>query len=673
MEWLNVLIAVCLPLAIFLLLPSSNARRALLVVLVLILGFRYLQWRLMSFPWRDGWIQAQWWWWLIVLVVEAAVMIEVALFLTSITYLSDRKQQAKRAEMVMRHQYAMHGMTVLPSVDIFIATYNEGPEIIEKSILGALAVDYPNFEVYVLDDGSRVWLQVFCLQVGANYITRATNQGAKAGNINNALRRSSGSLILILDADFICFSNALWKVSGLFHNERIATVQTPQCFFNPDALQHSLGISSSWSDEQSFFFRLIARGRDALGVTFCCGSCSMHRRTALVEVGGFPTESITEDILLTIRLCARGWQTIYLAEPLAIGLAPETLESFFVQRKRWGRGGIQVAWLMLGTKGLNFIQRTFFFPFSWITQYNSRLFFQFIPIVFFATGIAPIPNTEDGYLIHLQLPFLLALVVSMTILSDGFYLPVYSEGISLFASFELAPEILAAIIKPFGTGFSVTPKGHDSISQTTHCYTKILIPSSILLAINIAILLRIAFAVGSRVSESSQMLLIYGCAWCCLNSLLLILSVYLSLQRKQPRLEHRMSIGRPCRLIIQPLNGNPIQSHAGFLVDLSLSGALFKADEIKLNSSANNLLLEIENALAIPIHAAQSRASNRVALTFAGLSNEIKQKLVGYAFSGRFEPAEQTQVIKPMRTLVGIARALAKGSAADETASRQSQ
>jgi len=186
----------------------------------------------------------------VVLAIELAVILEVTLFLLSVGWLTDRRDQADRAEASLREQYAIHGIQSIPSVDIFITTYNEGPEVLEKSILGASAIDYPKIRVWVLDDGNRTWLQQFCNAAGIDYIARASNKGAKAGNINHALQQSEGDLVMLMDADFVAYRNSAWRTAGLFSNPRIGTVQTPQNFFNPDAIQHNLGIASSWCDEQ---------------------------------------------------------------------------------------------------------------------------------------------------------------------------------------------------------------------------------------------------------------------------------------------------------------------------------------------------------------------------------------------------------------------------------------
>src|SRR5258705_11335931 len=74
-----------------------------------------------------------------------------------------------------------------PPVDVFICTYDEPIEILEKSILTALALDYPDATVWVLDDTRREWLREYFEAVGVRYVTRENNRDAKAGNLNNSL------------------------------------------------------------------------------------------------------------------------------------------------------------------------------------------------------------------------------------------------------------------------------------------------------------------------------------------------------------------------------------------------------------------------------------------------------------------------------------------------------
>ena len=94
--------------------------------------------------------------------------------------------------------------------------------------------------------------------------------------------------------------------------------------------------------EQSLFFRVIQRGKDAWNAAFFCGSCAVVRRSSLEAIGGFATGTVTEDLHTSIRLHARATGPIYHAEPLAFGLAPESIEPFISQRIRWGQGAMHV-------------------------------------------------------------------------------------------------------------------------------------------------------------------------------------------------------------------------------------------------------------------------------------------------------------------------------------------
>ena len=119
-------------------------------------------------------------------------------------------------------------------------------------------------------------------------------------------------------------------------------MQTPQHFFNPDPIQSNLAISEIFPDEQRFFFDIILPSKDAWGLAFCCGTSSVIRFAALREIGGFPTDSVTEDFLLSVRLEERGYKTVYLNEKLSVGLAPEGIREYAMQRTRWCQGLVQI-------------------------------------------------------------------------------------------------------------------------------------------------------------------------------------------------------------------------------------------------------------------------------------------------------------------------------------------
>ena len=361
------------------------------------------------------------------------------------------------------HEAALAGRppTEWPSVDVLVPTYNEGFDVLEKTIVGVTRLDHPNFRAWVLDDGRRPWLADYCARKGVGYLTREGNEGAKAGNINAALARTSGEFIAILDADFVPYRPFLRRTVGFFTDPAIGIVQTPQHFYNRDPIQNNLLLQTVWPDEQRLFFDVMAPGRDAWNAAFCCGSSSVLRRSALVEIGGVPAASVTEDLLTTLALLRRGYVTRYLNERLSAGLAPETTTAFFVQRQRWARGAIQSLYLPEGPfgPGLTPLQRLLFFPFSWVIQYPVRLMTLIVPIVYLGTGLTPMLFTEIGDLLDYQLPMMMAFCLGLRWLAPHHYVPILSSAAGVFSTFRLLPSIFLSMVRPFDGRFGVTPKG----------------------------------------------------------------------------------------------------------------------------------------------------------------------------------------------------------------------
>jgi cellulose synthase (UDP-forming) len=457
-EWAAVLAVTGFCVAVMPALPRrENWARGLVVALAMGVTVRYLSWRLMQTVWpADPRTGAGLWIW-VVFLFEVAALANSGITYLMLTRTSDRSAEADRHEARLRRSPAAD----LPRVDVFLCTYNEGLEVIEGPIVAAQGMDYPNFTVWVLDDGRRGWLREFCEVRGVRYLTRPDNRHAKAGNINHALSRTDGELFAVLDADFAPRKDFLMRTVGFFEDPRIGIVQTPHHFINTDIYEMNLGLGDQSPNEQRLFFDVVQPSRDAWDCAFCCGSASVQRRSALMGIGGIPTESVTEDILSTLMLMRQGYVTRFLDEPLAFGLSPESVAGMFVQRQRWCRGGLQLLFLREGVlgPGLTAIQRLFFFPIDWLVQTPVRLFAVLVPIVFLWTGLPPLEHAELSELIDHQLPLLVAHMGPMIWLSGGRYLPLLSTGFSLQLSFRLVPTIVSTLIKPFGVPFRVTPKG----------------------------------------------------------------------------------------------------------------------------------------------------------------------------------------------------------------------
>ena len=104
----------------------------------------------------------------------------------------------------------------LPSVDVFIPTYNEPIEVLEKTITGALCLDYPERQGLGARRRPPAWLKDFCEDKGVGYLNRPDNEHAKAGNINHALTKTNADFVAIFDADFVPQRNFLMRTLGFF-------------------------------------------------------------------------------------------------------------------------------------------------------------------------------------------------------------------------------------------------------------------------------------------------------------------------------------------------------------------------------------------------------------------------------------------------------------------------
>jgi cellulose synthase (UDP-forming) len=192
------------------------------------------------------------------------------------------------------------------AVDVFITCYDEPLQLLRRTAIGARAIRYPH-QTYMLDDGKRDEVKSMAEELGIGYIRRTGNEHAKAGNLNHAFSVTSGQFVLQLDADHVPLPNILDRLLGYFNDERVAFVQSPQDFYNTDSFTHVVNDEGRqmW-EENRLFFSLIQPGKDRMNAAFFCGSCGVLRRSAFDEIGGFSTQTITEDMETSMLLHARG-------------------------------------------------------------------------------------------------------------------------------------------------------------------------------------------------------------------------------------------------------------------------------------------------------------------------------------------------------------------------------
>ncbi len=358
-----------------------------------------------------------------------------------------------------------------PLIDVFICTYNEEEAILERTIIGSLAMDYPNYRLWVLDDTRRPWLAALCDRLRCGYITRADNAHAKAGNINNALRRVAAlatppEFVSILDADFVPMPNFLTRAMTLFREGDVGVVQTPQHFANPDPMQSNLSLAGVWPDEQRYFFEVVMASKDAWDAAFCCGTSSIIRFAPLMSIDGFPTDSVTEDYLLSLRLRQIGYRTVYLNEPLSLGLAPEGLREYIVQRSRWCLGFMQICVGRSGplrrNNGLSIVERltlieTFL---HWSATHFYRLLGLMIPIAFLLFGVQAVNASVTDAVSYFS-PYFVVQMAATAWLSQSRALPIMGDLSQLLAATDIVKAVYRGLTKPKGQKFAVTAKGGD--------------------------------------------------------------------------------------------------------------------------------------------------------------------------------------------------------------------
>ena len=529
----------------------------------------YLHWRLTvtMLPADGAWYEVGWLWFCF--VIELLAIFDQLILYVTFLRTSDRSAEADIHEARLRALPAGQ----LPSVDVFIPTYNEPLEVLEKTITGALCLDYPNVRVWVLDDGRRSWLKTFCESKGAGYLNRPDNAHAKAGNINHALTCTSAEFVAIFDADFIAQRNFLMRTVGFFADPKIGIVQTPHAFYNYDPMQMNLALHKSLPDEQRFFFDAIMPSRDAWDAAFCCGSNSVTRRAALRSIGdALPTQSITEDMLLTMTLLREGYVTRYLCERLAFGLAPETVDAFFVQRQRWARGAIQILYLASGPFGRNLtlMQRLLFLPTHWLSLGLRSMIAIVAPIVFLWTGMSPVFDVGPADVLYYFLPMVLALSGGMWAFVPHQHFPLASQVQGTFLSFKILPVVLATLVKPFGHPFKVTPKG--GTSQVSNYARNIFWTAGSMIGLTFLGLI-INTIPEWRIVENVNVLPVVA-FWSAINTVVLFLVCMLSLQAPMRRSEERLEIDEPI-WVVAP-NGTISTAR---IKDISLSGTGLEADE----------------------------------------------------------------------------------------------
>ena len=352
-----------------------------------------------------------------------------------------------------------------PSVDIFIPTYNEPDFILRRTIIGCQALDYANKKIYLLDDKRRREMRSLAQELGCEYITRPDNRHAKAGNLNHALPLTSGELIVVFDADFVPTKNLLTRTVGFFQDEQIALVQTRQSFYNSEPVARNLGLEDVLTHEEEVNQRHYQLLRDSIETVICSGTSFLVRRSALEEVGGFVTNSLSEDYFTGVRISSRGYRLLYLGESLSAGLSAENMAGHILQRMRWARGTLQTFFIKanpLTIPGITPLQRLAHFEgiFQWI-NHVFYVVFLLMPPAFLFLDVVPYQITVQE-LLYFSIPFYLLQLSTFAWLNCRSRSVLISHIYNLSKCFPVSLTVIQTMFSPFSQGFKVTPKGTSS-------------------------------------------------------------------------------------------------------------------------------------------------------------------------------------------------------------------
>lgn len=456
-----------------------------------------------------------------------------------------------------------------PTIDLFIPTYNEELDVIRPTVIAALGIDWPKrkINIFILDDGKRDNIQAFAEQIGVGYIRRPTNEHAKAGNINYALKQTSGEYVAIFDCDHIPARSFFQMTMGAFFKDaKLALVQTPHHFYSPDPFERNLGHFGEVPNEDKLFYGLIQDGNDLWGATFFCGSCAILNRAALNEVGGIAVETVTEDAHTALKLHRLGYTSAYLRVPISAGLATETLSVYIGQRIRWARGMAQILRLdnpLLG-KGLHWQQRLCYF--NGMLHFLSgipRIIFLLAPLAYLILGAHIIYAPAVAILLNV-LPHLIHSNIATSKIQGEYRHNFWGEVYETVLAWYIAKPTLVALLSPHIGKFNVTSKGgliHDDYLDWA-----ISKPYMVLIVLNlIGVLFGCYSLLTGTINEIGT--IIFNLCWTFYNLLLLGGAMGVAAETKQIRANHRIKVNT--QIIIRTASSH---LYPAVMTDFSIGG-----------------------------------------------------------------------------------------------------
>ncbi len=561
-----------------------------LVWLSLVTTLRYLYYRTSYTLNFDGWINST----ACVLLFAAELYAILTLVLAYFQTLKIKERQPVNLSAIPEAEWF--------SIDIYIPTYNEEVEIVRKTALAALACDYTpgKKEVYILDDGRpekykeddprreqfstrREELRQMCQELGCIHMTRDNNDHAKAGNINTALHKTGGDLVMILDCDHIPSRQFILHTAGFFFDPKVSFVQTPHWFYNPDPFERNLFTDGRIPVGNELFYKVLQKGNDFWNAAFFCGSAALIRKSHLLEVGGIAVETVTEDCHTALRLHSLGYRSVYYDKIMVAGLAPETFSSYVGQQVRWARGMAQILRLenpFFNRKlKLTLAQRICYLSATSHFLYGyPRLVYAVAPTLFLLFGINSVQGLGLETLAY-AIPHILLSLFANYIIYKRVRFSFWNEIFEFAMAFQTGWVTLLALINPKMGSFNVTDKG-ISVTQRTFDWESM---RGLLIVVGVVISSLLAVPYWLLLRPEDWQAVLVNTMWSSFNVVLLIAALLVGFEQPQVRSAHRLQ--RSLTVIISSND----QVIMGETVNISETGALISleswpnlADEVEI-------------------------------------------------------------------------------------------
>ncbi len=235
----------------------------------------------------------------------------------------------------------------LPKVSVHVPAYNEPPDMLIETLDALSRLDYPDFEVLVIDNNTRdeaVWrpVEAHCAALGARFrfFHVSPLAGFKAGALNFALAQTSPgtAIIAVIDSDYRVEPGWLRDLVPGFRDANMAIVQAPQDYRD----EHENAFKAMCYAEYRGFFHIGMITRNERNAIIQHGTMTLVRARVLAALGGWAEWCICEDAELGLRIFEAGYQALYLPRSYGRGLMPDSFVDYKKQRFRWAYGAMQI-------------------------------------------------------------------------------------------------------------------------------------------------------------------------------------------------------------------------------------------------------------------------------------------------------------------------------------------